>query len=160
VIIRLLAVLFFCVAAFGQQITNLAGYTANRSTTGTSEKVTIQQPASGSRRIRLISAYVYCSAGCDVDQSRDGTAATSTSLAVSKLNPTDAGPSAATAWYSSNVGAGTAIGPTVTLQAGVGQAMDLNGIYLNGDGTGINYTLAVSSGTSGTIRISIKWVAE
>jgi hypothetical protein len=137
----------------------LAVYIAARESSGTTEKLTIQQPASGSKRVRFISAYVYCSAGCTVTQSRNGTAATSTSLTVGKINPesTPNGPTA-TAWHTSNVGSGTSIGGNLTLDStNAYQAiLDLDGIYMMDDGTAINYTIAVSA-TSGTNRIVIKW---
>lgn len=158
--IRLIALLVLLVSAMFAQSPVLSGYTANKSTTGTTEKITIQQPASGSRRVRLVSAFVYCSVGCDIDQSRNGTAATSTTLATSKLNPSDAGASSATAWSASNVGAGTTIAPTITISPGVNQPIDLQGLYLIGDGSGNNYTIAITAGTSGTIRVSVKWYEE
>jgi hypothetical protein len=153
------ALILFSVAAFAQ-LPSLAGYTAFKETTGTTEKVTIQQPASGSRRVRFAAAYVYCSVACDVNQSRNGTAASSTSLTPAKLNPADAGTAAATAWHTSNVGSGTTISTAVTLSAGASQTFDLNGLYMYADGTSNNYTISVTGTSSGTIRVAVKWYEE
>lgn len=157
---RLIAALILFSAVALAQVPSLAGYTANKETTGTTEKITIQQPASGSRRIRFSQAYVYCSVACDVSQSRNGTAASSTTLAVAKLNPADAGAASATAWSTSNVGAGTTIAPAVPLADGQDKTLDLTGLYMQGDGTTNNYTLSVTAASAATIRISIKWYEE
>lgn len=158
---RILALLLLsAVSSFAQFGDTDATFTVTKETTGTSEKVTIQKPASGSRSVRLVSALVYCSVECTVTQSRNGTAATTTTLtsSIKGNNPESASTSNLTAYHTSNVGAGTAIGGTVTVFAGApGVSLDLSKIKMYGDGTAINYSLAVASSTSGTLRITLMW---
>lgn len=157
---KTLVILAFVAASLGAQ--TLASFTATRETTGTTEKVTIQQPASGSRTVVFKEAYVYCSSGCDIAQSRNGTGATSMALTRQPLNPEAVPSAAATAWHTSNVGAGSAIAPTVTLGSTTGyeKTLDLSGIRLVGDGITKNYTVSVTNAGGGTIRVVIKWSEE
>lgn len=160
--IRLIALIVLAACSLLAQVPNgptLAVFTASKETTGTSEKITIQQPDSGSRKVRFVAAYIYCSAGCDVVQSRNGTAATGTALTPAANNGSSSPTAKANAFHTSNVGSGTAVGATLTLGSATGyeKALDLSGIYMMDDGTSINYTIAATAPSSGTIRVSVKW---
>lgn len=123
--------------------------------------LTIQQPATGSRTVRLISAYVECSVDCTVTVERDGTAATETALTAARISPTNAGgtvPAAkAGAYHTSDVGEGTDLTTALRLLATEqGKTLDLTGIYLVGDGATKNVTLR-SSSITGEFSASIRW---
>ena len=137
-------------------------YTASKTITlaGATGALTIQQPASGARRVRLISAYVECSVDCTVTVERDGAAATGTALTPAKVSPTNpAGtvPAAkAEVYHTSDVGAGTDLTTAITLTPLEGLTLDLRGIYLIGDGAAKNVTIR-SSSITGDFSASVRW---
>ena len=136
-----------------------AAYVVQKTTSLSSaaEVITVQQiaQAPGGRIIEFRSAYIDCSATCDVTIERDGTAATTTALATVPVNARDLA-SKATAYSSSNVGSGTVLS-VATIQAGGALGFDLSGISINKEGgTSSNLTVRTSSIT-GTVHISIKW---
>lgn len=119
--------------------------------------VTVQQPSSGSRWVFFEVAQIYCSVACDVTISRDGTAATTTAATEVSLNGGVS--AAATAFTSSNVGAGTAI---TTLQVAAGEtiAVDLSGLFLEpNNSTGNNLTIDTDDIT-GDAQIYLRWREE
>lgn len=122
---------------------------------GAAEVITIQQPASNSKVVRFISAYIDCSVACTATIERNGTVASSTTLAPVNVNPNEPG-GAATAWSSSNVGTGTVLHVS-SITAGGYTVFDLNGINMpSNNNTGYNLTLRTSSIT-GTVHITIKY---
>lgn len=126
------------------------------TTAATSEAITIQQPASGARTVHLVIASVYCSVACTATFEIDGAAATTTTLAIAPIVLPRSGSVSikTTAFSASNVGAGTVLGKT-SIGAGVSQPFDLTGIKLQGDGTGKNFTIKISS-ASGNYVVQIK----
>lgn len=124
------------------------------SLSASGEAVTIQQPASSSKRVQFTSADAYCSVACDVTIERDGTAATATAATIAKLNG-EAPTPRATAFSASDVGTGTVIGKR-TLSAGGLVRFDLNSKWLQGDGTATNLTIRISSITGDT-KINVYW---
>lgn len=115
---------------------------------GTGTACTIQQLASGSNKVRLIAAQVYCSVVCSATPERNGTAATTTAVTTKAINPDKPDASVAVVYSSSDVGVGTTLTPAQPLPVGLSQ-IDLNGQYLIGDGTTKNATvrLATMTGT-------------
>ncbi len=75
------------------------------------DKVTVQQPSTGAKQVKLHGALVSCSTAattpCTLTFTQNGAAATATTLAVTPLNLSP--PASSTAWSSSNVGAGTTV---------------------------------------------------
>lgn len=137
-----------------------AGFAANgndyvvvrKSTTASTEKITLHLPAGAAASVTLDAVSVYCSAECEVVQERDGTAPTTTALTVQKINSA-ANTAKAGAYRSSNVGSGTEIGRTI-MAAGA-QVFDLKDKGLL---PGENYTITPTFSTgSGTIIVEIKW---
>jgi len=124
------------------------------SLSGSGEAVTIQQPASSSKRVQFTSADASCSVTCDVTIERDGTAATATAATIAKLNA-EAPTPRATAFSASDVGTGTVIGKRTLLNGGMVR-FDLNSKWLQGDGTSTNLTIRISSIT-GEAKINIFW---
>jgi len=123
----------------------------------TSEAITIQQPASPSASIQFELASLWCSVACTATLSWNGTAATSTSLAVTSLN--GAAAPTATAWRSSNVGSGTT-GNVFNIAAGTLTTLDLSKFYLGkGGGTGQNFTISIAS-ASGNYQVMVQWVEK
>jgi hypothetical protein len=119
------------------------------------EVVTVQQPATGARTVRFLGAWLDCSVACTATLERNGTAASSTTLATAQVNPSVGTASTATAWSSSNVGAGTVIGAYSIPGAG-GIPIGLTGIDNVGNGTAKNLTIRTNSIT-GTVDIIFKW---
>lgn len=117
---------------------------------------TIQQPASGSNKVRLISATIYCAVDCSLTQRRDGTAATATAATVEALtNKSDT--AKATVFSASNVGAGSVAVKPLTITAGIETNIPYpNTVYLIGDGTTKNYTWSVGSMT-GQYKVTVIW---
>lgn len=113
---------------------------------------TIQQQASGSNKVRIIWAEVSCASACTISQARNGTAATGTPVTVRSVNPDRTDVATATVWKDSNVGSGTPLRPAASVLAGITH-MDLDGLFLIGDGATKNYTIT----TSGSATITLKW---
>lgn len=119
------------------------------------EAITVQTPSSASNRlVKFISAYADCSVACNLTLALNGTNATTTSLAINKL---DTSTSAATsvAFSASNVGTGTTIGK-YSVAAGGWIVIDLSGIIFPPKSTNKNLTLSTDS-ISGTVNIIIKF---
>jgi len=153
---KLLTALFFSLAFLASaQTSNYSATTGDVSLSAAATAFTIQQPASNARQVQLQSALVFCSVSCNVTQSQDGTAATSTAGTANPLLPTTR-PATATVWTASNVGAGTAAGGILHLAAAQWVVIDLSQISLGTGGTGTNYTVAISSIT-GTANITLFW---
>ena len=143
-----------CLMALAQPQAGLYCAAKTTALTGAAEVITIQQPATGSRSVAFRGASIYSSVEAALTLERDGTAASSTTLAVVKLNAS-ADTATATAWSSSNVGAGTTLS-AYTVPAGGTLVLDLGGIWMLGDGTAKNLTLRTASIT-GTVKINVCW---
>ncbi len=121
---------------------------------GAAGVVTIQQPASGSKKVHFEAAMVYCSVACVIELERDGTAATATAATEVALTPY--GTATAVGWSSSDVGNGTTIN-TIDVAAGSTVPIDLVGVMLaQGGGTAENFTLR-SDSITGDIKMTIIW---
>jgi hypothetical protein len=157
-LIKVFAGLALMSAAWGQQIapgTNplLPRYQANFTTSGAG-KVTVQATTS-SDGVSFEEADIYCAAAQTATVYVNGTAATTTTLAVSgPMSVTSAAPP--TAFSASNVGTGTTL-KTFNIAAGATLTLDIHAFYLPPkSGTGANFTI----GTSGTCTIQIQWVNQ
>jgi hypothetical protein len=150
---KLLLVALFAVGIGQAQIYKV---TKNTVLAATAEAITIQQPATGARQVTFISVYVDSTVAVTFTLSVNGTAATSTSLAVNNVNP---GETAAktTAWSGSNVGAGTTI-QTFGCSAACNLSIDLTGFTFpqGGSTTGTNLTMKTTSIT-GTVNITFTY---
>lgn len=118
-------------------------------------KFTIQQPATNANSVQLEAATVYCSAACDLTQSQNGTAASTTAGTVNLLLPFGI-PALATVWTASNVGNGTASGGILHLAAAERVTLDMSKVSMGNTGTATNYTWVISSIT-GTANITVFW---
>jgi hypothetical protein len=128
------------------------------SLSAAAEVVTIHAPtgpSSTGMKVYLVGASVYCSVACTVTLEQAGTAPTTTANAVVQLGQNANHVSAANAYHTSNVGAGTVIS-TLDLAAGETKGIDLTGITLPYIGATSNFTLRTSAIT-GTAKILIKW---
>ena len=143
-----------CLLALAQPQAGLYCATKTTALSGAAEVITIQQPATGARSVSFSGASIYASVETGLLLQRDGTAATSTALTPAKLNDS-AEATAVTAWHTSNAGAGTTLA-AYTVPAGGTLVLDLNGLWLLGNGTAKNLTLRTAS-VSGTVKINICW---
>lgn len=154
---RALPLLALCLSVFGQvpSVPRIDHYVASASTTA----LTIQQPATGARRITfgsptIPSASIYCATAQTATVKWNGTAATSTAGTEAKL-PGTTKASGVTVWTASNVGAGTT-GPVYNVAAGATfNIFDLSWISFGATGTATNVTIA----TSGTCTITFYYSA-
>lgn len=122
-------------------------YIATANTTA----LTVQQPATGANQVLLEIASVYCASASTITPSWNGTAATTTTLALIKAVGTQAAP-LSTAWSASNVGNGTT-GVVYNVPAAGERDFLLTDIILGTNGTASNYTLK----TSNSCTISIQY---
>jgi hypothetical protein len=146
--------IFSVLAAFSQDYANFIA-TKSTALTATAEVITIQQPASSAKFVRFKGAYVACSVACTVTLERNGTAATSTTLAPVKANPQSATAATAKAWSASNVGVGTVLS-VYPIAAGGSIVIDLSDHVFNAASTAQNLTLRTNAIT-GTAYITIQW---
>ncbi len=153
---KILFAVALVVTALAQAQPTAGLYCATKTTAlvGAAEVITIQQPATGARSVAFSGASIYASVEAGLTLERDGTAASSTTLAVAKLNAS-ADTNAALAWSSSNVGSGTTLA-AYTIPAGQTMVLDLNGIWMLGNGTAKNLTLRTASIT-GTVKVNVCW---
>ncbi len=120
--------------------------------------LTVQQPATGGKRVTFDSATLYCENACVVTLERDGTAATTTAAVEVTLDETINTAPTATAFSTSNVGAGTTIS-VYRLAAGVTFTIDISNIKMSGNGTTKNISLRTAS-TTGEIARTLVWVED
>lgn len=152
--------LFSCGVIDAQRTAFDSRFTIFRATTlaAAAEKLTVQQPATGSKNVYFVSASVYCSVACTATMSRDGTAASTTTLtpvAISGIGTA----TTATGYRSSNVGSGTAISVDHVVAAGSTVVFDLSGVQLRGNGTTKNFSVETNAITGDT-KIQIIWREE
>ena len=157
--VRSLAVIFSLATMLAQQpqgYVTSSRYQANHTaTSATSDVVTVQQVAGGTKTVFFERAWVYCSAACSFTLEQNGTAATATALAISQLNQSP--PSAVSAYRGSNVGTGVYVSNPYQVAAGATYLLDLSYIFLNQTGgTATNMSIRVAS-ASGTIETTIQW---
>lgn len=129
------------------------------ATTSGAAAITIQQPASGARRITFGDSQVagltaYCASAQTVTLSWNGTAASATAGSEKKLAGT-ANASGATVWTASNVGAGTS-GITIHVPAATDYPISLSWFVLQGNGTTTNLTAT----TDGTCTLTFSYSAD
>jgi hypothetical protein len=135
----------------------LPRYQANfsKSLSSAASTVTVQA-TSTSDAVQFEEADVYCSVACTATIEVNGTAATSTTLAVTGPIGVAASSVLPTAWSASNVGSPTAL-KTFNLAAGATLVLDMHAFYFPAAaGSGTNLTIATSSIT-GTATIQIQW---
>lgn len=138
-------------------------YTATKTTslTSSTEVITVQQPSSSSRHVQFISATVDCknTTSLTFTLERNGTDASSTTLAIAKQNSSDSTPTVS-AWSGSNVGTSTVLGTYICPATGTGtfggRVLDLTQQVFDGVGPGKNLTIRTASDT-GTVYITILW---
>lgn len=129
--------------------------------------LTVQQPATGTaHQINFIAVVAQCSGQAfSVDQSQNGTAATTTAGSTVGLIPiikTAAGAavtSTANVFTASNVGSGTATAPTLAYTAGDPHTIGLADRSMSGTGNTQNYSIKVTNNGSAscTGAIAIYW---
>lgn len=139
-------ILLVC-AALSMQAQEFSEYMYESSTTA----VTIQRPTTASKTLAFRAAWMYCAAEQTATLKWNGTAATATAAASTRL-PGTTFPSQAVAYTASNVGAGTT-GGTYVIPAGLTFAIDLSVFRLGATGSATNLTIS----TTGTCTITITW---
>lgn len=151
----LVAALLLPVAVGTAQDPNTKRFAAFKATllAATAEVITIQQPASDGKVVRIEAVEVWCDVACTATIERDGTAATTTALANSVITY---GTAAANAFSASNVGVGTVI-TVKDIPANVITPVSFpGGLYLAPTGTASNFTVRTSSITGNT-KITLVW---
>lgn len=124
------------------------------SLSSSTEKITLQAGTGVTAlNVHPIIGQVYCSAGADVTLSQNGTAATTTTLAITGVNGSAA--NTAVAFSASNVGSGTFL-DKISIPSGGGTfSWDLTPLIAYGNSAGTqNVTIAIAS-TTATCRIKI-----
>lgn len=127
------------------------------SLSSAAEVITLQQPSTGAKNVYPTDGSVYCSVDCIITFEKNGTAATTTALAVNSLQDNAPTPSA-TAFSASNVGTGTVINK-LNITAGNTQPLDFVGMGLSDNNTAKNYTMRTNS-ISGTVRVVWRWIEK
>ena len=118
---------------------------------------TLQQPATGAAKVRLVSATIFCAAACEVLQSRAGTAATATAVTIRDVNGKGVTPKA-TMFLRSDVGAGTLAVDALLPQPGIETFVPYtNSVYLIGNGTTVNYTWRLAATIVGRFKVIVFW---
>ena len=137
---------------------NVKRFSVFKATTlgAAAEVITIQQPATGGKVIRIESVDVWCSVACEATLERDGTAATTTALTPVVITY---GTIAAKAFSASNVGVGTVITikeipANSTVPVSFSGGLYISPIDADGDATDNNFSVRTNSIT-GDVKITI-----
>lgn len=129
-------------------------YVENTGLSSSTESLTVQGTStSGTLLVRRFIGY--CSVACDITIKQNGTAATSTALAITPLNLSDA--SKATAWTQSNASGGSTIWK-VSIPAGGEYNFDMSSLLIGP--TSANNITATTSAISGTARMKFLWTKQ
>lgn len=145
-----------------QQACFFATVSGTVNSAGTS-KLTIQQPATGGKQVIYNYAVVQCPGQTfSIDQSQNGTGATTTAGTAIALIPNSTATAAAKVFTASNVGGGTAAGPTLTFTAGGPQIVDLSQRSTGLSGITNNFTVTLTNTGAGscTGAVSIYWAEK
>lgn len=141
---------------------SLIGQTRYSATSGdvalvaTGYKMTLQQPSSNAKGVQLEAITIYCSVACDVTQTQNGTAATSTAGTATPILPNGI-TAAANVFTASDVGNGTGIGGIIHFPAMTEpRTLLVDKMALPARGTRTNYTIVIAS-LSGTVNIAMFW---
>lgn len=107
---------------------------------------TIQKTASGTKKLRLHEANIYCASAGTVQQERDGSAASGNTITPALVNTEASYTAGFTAHSASTSSGGTSVGGTLNIPASTNFPLDLEDIYLIGNLTTKNYTIRMSAG--------------
>jgi len=145
--------IFVLLLSVGTACAQRGAYLVSQKTTltGAAEVVTVQLPPATSVNVAFERASVYCSVECEFTLERDGAAATQTAATPVRIIPSDPAP-AATAYRSSNVGAGTVLTQYV-VPAGGTVVLDLRLVLIK---AGQNVSVRTSAIT-GVVIIQFGW---
>ncbi len=123
------------------------------SLAGAAEVITIQQPASDGKIIRIEAVEIWSDVACTATLERDGTAATGTAITPSVITY---GSPSGNAFHTSDVGVGTVI-TIKEISANVITPVPFpGGLYLAPTGTASNFTVRTSSITA-DVKITVVW---
>jgi len=146
-------------AALGQYSPDTFYVFKKTTLSGTAESITIQQPTSSAKSIKVLSWWVHCSVACVANTKRDGAPPSGTALTVLQQD-IDSPPSTVSAYYSSNAGNGTALGDYAITAGGSGltvpyenlwvRGVDVSVAFLRSDATLTNIVVATNVGTATT----------
>ncbi len=149
---------FTLILAAAAHAQNSYGVTKATALSGTAEVITVQGNGTNDvlnrlpKVISFVSVDVTCTVACTFTLERDGTAATTTTLAIvqtDKILPT----TTAVAFSASNVGSGTVLGNySLTAGGGVGIGLAGKNLYNAADNLSIR-----TSSITGTVTINIRW---
>ncbi len=120
---------------------------------GAAEIITIQQPASAGKIVRIEAVEVWGDGVFTATIERDGTAATGTALTPSVVTY---GTVVANAFHTSDVGVGTVITVKEVPANVIMPIVFPGGLYLAPTGTASNFTVRTSSITA-NVKITIVW---
>lgn len=122
----------FCIqAALGQYSPDTFYVVKKTTLSGTAEAITIQQPTSDAKSIKVLSFWAQCSVDCVVNVTRNGAPPSGTTLAVVQQD-IDSPPSTVSAYYSSDVGEGTALGDYAVPANGSGLTVPYENLWVRG----------------------------
>lgn len=157
---RMLLLSLLALASVNAQDPNIPRFVAFKATTlsGAVEVITIQQPATGGKTIRIESVEVWCSVACTVTLEREGTAATGTTLTPTVVTY---GTPSANVFHTSDVGVGSVITikeiPALTITPIVFPGgLNLPPFDSDGDASNFNFSVRTNSIT-GDVKITIVW---
>ena len=151
-----LALLFLVLLApVTAQNPNSPRFAAFKETTlsAAAEVITIQQPASGGKVVRIEAVEIWSDVAFVATFERDGTAATGTAITPSTVTY---GTVTASAFHTSDVGVGTVITKKEIPANTITPIVFPGGLYLSPTSTAVNFTVRTASLT-GDVKITIIW---
>lgn len=147
---RLLLLLVFVAATFGQSTTNRR-YFVYRKVTGTVNRISYKQPASGARKIELAYAWFKCSVACTWTVYKNGTVTGGSNGTINSLD--DSAPTNVSTLTLDGTLAGTTTVNSETF-TGANDRATGGGLKLSVDsGTQKMITLEITSSGSGDLTV-------
>lgn len=158
-IIRRSLLLFLAALSLLSQDTSRRYYVYRTVTSATQNIITIRQPASGQRALRLEGAWVKCSVDCDVTIAKNGTLASGSAGTIQSLDERGAA-AASAATFDGTVGSSTAV---ITENLFLSGGVRVSGYYGGGlflpanSGSQKQITLSVTSSSGGTLSAYLEF---
>jgi len=118
-------------AALGQYSPDTFYVFKKTALSGAAESITIQQPTSNAKSIKVLGFWVHCSVACVANTKRNGAPPSGTALTVVQQD-IDSPPSTVSAYYSSNVGDGAALGDYAIPAGGSGLTVPYENLWVRG----------------------------
>lgn len=145
---------FVVVAVCLAQTSTTRMYYVSREVTGTLNRITVRQPASGQRALRFEYAWAKCAVACSLVFSQGGTVSGGSVGTIVAMDDRSASPVSGVV-LDGTMASTTAVLPTISLIANEEKSINGGLLFLSAPGTSTRkeFTLALTSTASGLLQL-------